>query len=1641
MKNKLLALLCAMVILVGVVFVATPKADAANHAYKVGYARVDVTPYVDPTLTGEALVATSNIMQLPLRGSGDVWNRLSTKGLLDDNGDGVVDENDGLKATCLAITDETGKTILLITIDLIGGTMINKVNVAVMERVTAAIEAGELENVDLAKESIYYGGTHTHSAPDTTVYVAAGKTGTNNAGIDLSVVNENLGIWIDRTIDSICDAAIEALKDRAAATVTKDQLAVSDATSEAVKGKTLTMTRHYVNGEDGSVAGDNFNDRGSNPTQVTKADDNIYLMKFSFADSSKLPIILTSFRGHPSLNNSDSYAGADNNCISSDYINAYRTALEFGVDVTVEKELGVGYVEDWTYGTTQKYRVLYFNGTGGNTNPRGYEVLRDENGNALTYGSSNTVIRAYTWIDLSASKGGNTRANSVGTVLATLAQECLTDGKNESAVDYGEIKTMQKKYTADRKTVGITALSHRAGVAYQASDALYDAAYSAYSTANSKFSAYKTAKQTYDNASSWLKWMYKSDMDNALSAYNTANATLNEKLAAYEEYMTANFTNKASQASTTLVGSTYGPTKPLQSHPLIYKEGDETFAIGSRFHASNLVSMWNTKLDIPKTGDTTITLNAFMLGEDLAFVVVPGEPFDYYYKEYGVYTPENNLWNILNDDVYGKPVVLGYTNGAAGYFPNYEAYFYNEGRTDKAIGSYETQNNTKNAGHGERMVYELDSMLAALNGEVRTSYCAQCKQEAQWLPFAGDISQGGHYYLCSDFYSAQLQVDDGLSVCLDLNGYTYTGASRAFYFNSNANAGGKATLSIFDSSEEKTGVLKGCGGDIGAARGFGGGTIFVGMGHELNIYGGTITSYDYRSHGTVSGDVLLVRGSMNMYGGEITGGAVSSFTGSYYDTSGKKIVTTERTGLGGNLNISGVFNMYGGKITGGSTLLMTGTVLGSDELGYANQESFETIQGLAPCVCVTTYSTSKGQVNLYNDASIDHVYFNGLDETRLHIYGNYTGTVEVQFSEKTELSAGSLIGSAKEDAAGVAPNASRSQITVTGVEGLVGAVSNNSLVLSEHSWSYGHCEACNKTVQWQPMGDAEFDVYNGVSKGATQLPAGHYRMDEDVQTDQKQLNGAGDHPGTFCLDLAGHIFTGKTRAFYVYDDAVLNILDSVGGGVVEGKSGTNMGGGVLYSQGTAVINLYNGTIRHNNENNDYIASGGCVRCNGGTFNMYDGKLEGLKVTSVGGAVYVGYRTANGVTNYGSCNVYGGEITAGSAGQAGDAIYVNNANCKVTVGGTAKVADVYVAVDPATVFAVDTTEAAFTGSVQLTCKETPAVGATLGSCIGKNGIASGSVTLSGSALPVVVANGKLVQNVELKSFHLVSSSGIYASYDTFAEALEAYTYDEALANYIRLTVDVSKANVNKTAYVDLCGFYMSQPTIEDGATLYCMDSQTDDFTIDDEMAYGMVYNPILIGSAAVKEIPVESTVAEDGYLMIREGKGYSFHRVTMDIKSMSLRASAVGLYYSCSFKGDEIVGENVKRFGIALSAWMEPDAMTLEEMCLYTEDTVFVSGAAGNTSNGVLLSGIMKEENTAARNQANGETAVYGRAYIETADGYTFGTSVTRSLKDQLEDINLIWESLSDAQKASVRALCVAYSDAMTDWEISNIVNG
>ena len=271
--------------------------------------------------------------------------------------------------------------------------------------------------------------------------------------------------------------------------------------------------------------------------------------------------------------------------------------------------------------------------------------------------------------------------------------------------------------------------------------------------------------------------------------------------------------------------------------------------------------------------------------------------------------------------------------------------------------------------------------------------------------------------------------------------------------------------------------------------------------------------------------------------------------------------------------------------------------------------------------------------------------------------------------------------------------------------------------------------------------------------------------------------------------------------------------------------------------------------------------------------------------------------------------------------------------------------------------------------------------------------------------------------------LVEVGGEQFGYPTISIALT----NAPVSSTLQLLCDIEEdVVISKNLVLDLNGFYITGDTsVTSGATLSVKDSQTDDYTIEDSNGYGKILGAI------------SGVRAEDGYIMIAEADGVSFHRVHLQLTDMTLRPSAVGVYYKCNFTGDEIVAQHVDRYGVALSVSGEP-ATDNPGICSWYDS--FTPGKGSNAANGTLLQGIMKTTNTEAENAENAEMVIYGRAYILTKDGrYIFSECVNRSFREQLELVDEQWNELTAQQQLAVLDLYQSYESIIGRWDIPNIL--
>lgn len=247
--------------------------------------------------------------------------------------------------------------------------------------------------------------------------------------------------------------------------------------------------------------------------------------------------------------------------------------------------------------------------------------------------------------------------------------------------------------------------------------------------------------------------------------------------------------------------------------------------------------------------------------------------------------------------------------------------------------------------------------------QTRRAYCRACGKFAQWMSYNATEYENntyiysGHYYIDSeeDVCNWKLKYIVGSDhVCLDLMGKTLMGSSRAFDLT-------KGTLNVFDSVGG--GQITACGPtNVETVYG---GTIFIREPSTLNLFGGKLTytlPTDGRSY-VARGGVAYVRGALNVYGGEISGGAAKAGGNIYADAASTYV---------------GHIGLYGG-IVGGNV-----KVPGASTSG--------------PCI------VTRGTLTLSGDPQVNAIMMGNNDYTpalsqRVTVKGVFTGSAVITISE------------------------------------------------------------------------------------------------------------------------------------------------------------------------------------------------------------------------------------------------------------------------------------------------------------------------------------------------------------------------------------------------------------------------------------------------------------------------------------------------------------------------------------------------------------------------------------------------------------------------------------------------------------------
>lgn len=215
---------------------------------------------------------------------------------------------DDLYVTAIALTDAQGQSILLMNWD----------GVRAYTETQDLVRSLIAEKTGVAKEHIFLGSTHTHSAPE------------------MSNPHEATQRYNEFAINQALLCAQEALADRRPANMS----------AGSIEAEGLNFVRHYMTTlDDGTVEyfGDSFGTATYNETttHTSQADPTMFMLYFDTKDGKDMALI--NWRAHPHFT-----GGASKYDLSSDWIGPFRDAFEYmtGAD------------------------MLYFNGAAGNINEK-----------------------------------------------------------------------------------------------------------------------------------------------------------------------------------------------------------------------------------------------------------------------------------------------------------------------------------------------------------------------------------------------------------------------------------------------------------------------------------------------------------------------------------------------------------------------------------------------------------------------------------------------------------------------------------------------------------------------------------------------------------------------------------------------------------------------------------------------------------------------------------------------------------------------------------------------------------------------------------------------------------------------------------------------------------------------------------------------------------------------------------------------------------------------------------------------------------------------------------------------------------------------------------------------------------------------
>lgn len=613
------------------------------------------------------------------------------------------------------------------------------------------------------------------------------------------------------------------------------------------------------------------------------------------------------------------------------------------------------------------------------------------------------------------------------------------------------------------------------------------------------------------------------------------------------------------------------------------------------------------------------------------------------------------------------------------------------------------------------------AVSAETQAEPEAVWCDRCGKNVpanewmEWTATGGDFLEEGHFYLADTFAEQEstIKIRELKFVCLDLRGNTWVtegiqplsvvgdfsimdsvGGGLILTTGANGISGGFA--SVVDQ-----GALNLFGGtiqfvpreDIVISNG---GLIFIGAG-TVNVDGATVTggvvnaASDKDAFGGnfyLSGTSRLnlisgkISKGMNLTGNNKQGGNIYASGNAVVTISGGSLEDGYAASAGGNIHLAeyAQLNLTGGTISGGMSpsrggnisMISTatpqinisgGTITGGVAAGSLKSFVDETDdETLNPTCARGDY----GGGNIYGRGSGSLTISGGTidGDIKLHSMGSVTlsGSPKIGLGKSTGLLFEST--SIRANVGGLTDGAeiyvqATSQFTAAVAEqdaerifayfkpAIRTTLSVSGNAFKGASGTQGYCPHCKQLVTWTAATSATNDGDHIYLNGSKYSSSSNLSVSKDT-----------------VLDLNGYSIARDGRRVIInYQGTTLktlSILDSWGGGKIEGSSTANASGGAIYVDPKGALELYSGTLRVftsiKNASAANIVKNGGVICASGNVTIHGGRITGgvvgVAATNSGGG-NISMTSASG-----KLTINGGII---QSGKAIDSVALNGGN--------------------------------------------------------------------------------------------------------------------------------------------------------------------------------------------------------------------------------------------------------------------------------------------------------------------------------------------------------------------------------------------